>query len=285
MKVFESFLKFIKTYKSLPFTYLNYEMTYRLFGEGERVILILMGSSMFPTESYFKIISPLAKKNRILTLDYPHNIKNIKELTRIVDKLLDSLGIHQITIFGASHGGSFAQAFAYEYPHKVDRLILYNTLTKTTHMNEASKQVIQDVLAVVKELEELRKVMPLDSVKGVFLEQVETAIKDESEIDLFEYMIANYSEEDEKLQMRLIKSFIDTYSFKPEDFRHLGQNVLIFYGHDNDPFGGAELIETLVELFDHPKLEFIESDRFSLMINADELIEKFEDFINEKPLS
>ena len=145
--------------------------------------------------------------------------------------------------------------------------------------------MISDVLAVVEELEKLRKVMPLDSVKGVFLEQVEQAIKDESEIDLFEYMISKYTEQDEQLQMRLIKSFLKTYVFEKDDFEYLNHKVLILYGHDNDPFGGTDLIETLVELFGNPKLEFIDSDRFSLIVNAEELVEKVETFINEKPLN
>ncbi len=285
MRVFESYLNFIKKHESHPFEYLNHQMTYRILGKGEHVILILMGSSMFPTEAYFKILEPLAESHRILTISYPHEIKTIIELTDLVKGLLDFLSITQITIFGASHGGSFAQAFAYEYPQTVESLILYNTLTNTAHMNEGSNQMISDVLAVVKELEKLRKVMPLDSVKGVFLEQVEQAIKDESEIDLFEYMISKYTEQDERLQMRLIKSFLNTYVFKKEDFEYLSHQVLILYGHDNDPFGGTDLIETLVELFDQPKLEFIDSDRFSLIVNAEELVEKVKTFLNIKPLN
>ncbi len=285
MRIYESYLKFMKTHEPHIFESRDINLSYRLFGCKDETILILMGSSMFPTEAYFKIIEPLAENYQILTIDYPHQVLTMKQLVELVHRLITHLKIPKITIFGASHGGSLAQAFAYEYPDKVDKLILYNTLTKTIHMNETSVQIISDVLAVVKELEELRKVMPLDSVKGVFLEQVEKAIQDESEIDLFEFMITNYDEEDEKLQMRLIKSFITTYEFKPEDFEYLSQKVLILYGHDNDPFGGAELIETLVELFDQPRLEFIESDRFSLIINADELVEKVKSFIKEKPLS
>lgn len=281
MKVFEQYLSFIKTHEAHPFEYKKHKMTYRLFGHGQQVMLIMMGSSMFPSEAYLKIIEPLAEKERILLVDYPYTIQTINELVDLIKALIDDLGFEKITIFGASHGGSFAQAFAYRYPKATDKLILYNTLTHSDHMNESSKQILSDVMAVIKELEELRKVMPLDSVKGVFLNQVEAAISDESEIDLFEYMIDKYTEADEQLQMRLIKSFITTYTFSSDDFNSLEGRVLILYGHDQDPFGGSELIETLVELFKEPQLEFIESDRFSLIIDAHDLIEKVDAFMKE----
>jgi hypothetical protein len=282
MKVFESYLSFVKKHKEHTFKSNDIEINYRLFGKGEQTILILMGSSMFPTEAYFKIIEPLAEEYKILTIDYPHKIRSITQLIDLIKDLIVILEIQSMTIFGASHGGSLAQGFASIYPQYVDHLILYNTLTKSKVMNQASKQIIIDVLAVIDELEELRKTMPLDSVKGVFLEQVEQMIVDDSEIDLFEHMIVHYEEKDEQLQMKLIKSFLTTFEFSTEDFSFLGNQVLILYGHDNDPFGGSELIETLVDLFDSPHLEFIESNRFSLIINADEIVSKINYFLKEK---
>ncbi len=285
MNVFESYVSFVKKHELQTFKSKNLELNYRLFGKGKQTILILMGSSMFPTEAYFKIIEPLSENYRVLTIDYPHEVKSMMELIALIEELINALEIPSLAIFGASHGGSLAQGFACKHPSLVDHLILYNTLTKTKEMNTASKQIIIDVLKVVEELEELRKTMPLDSVKGVFLEQVEQMITDDSEIDLFEHMIVNYTEADEELQMKLIKSFLTTFEFSKNDFEFLKQNVLILYGHDNDPFGGSELIENLVELFDRPRLEFIESNRFSLIINADELVDKIKSFLNKKPLN
>ena len=273
---------FIKKHKEHTFKSNDIEMNYRFFGTGEQTILILMGSSMFPTEAYFKIIDPLSEDYRILTIDYPHEIQNMIQLIDLIKALVVSLKIENLTIFGASHGGSLAQGFASMYPDLVDHLVLYNTLTKSKEMNQASKQIIIDVLTVIDELVELRKTMPLDNVKGVFLEQVEQMIVDDSEIDLFEHMIVHYEEKDEQLQMKLIKSFLTTFEFSTEDFSFLGNQVLILYGHDNDPFGGSELIETLVDLFDSPHLEFIESNRFSLIINADEIVSKINYFLKEK---
>ena len=282
MRVFDAYLNFIKKSEQKTFESNELKLNYRYIGNGNQTILILMGSSMFPTEAYFKIIEPLAKDYKVLMIDYPYEIKNMIQLIDLIKSLIDYLKLPSLTIFGASHGGSLAQGFASKYPNLVDHLILYNTLTKSAHMNETSKQIIVDVLNVIDELEELRKTMPLDSVKGVFLEQVEQMIIDESEIDLFEHMIVKYDEKDEKLQMKLIKSFLTTFEFSKEDFQFLKRKVLILYGHDNDPFGGSELIESLVDLFDEPYLEFIESNRFSLIINADEVVNKIKYFLKEK---
>jgi len=282
MRVFEAYLNFIKKHKEHTFKSNDIEMNYRFFGTGEQTILILMGSSMFPTEAYFKIIDPLSEDYRILTIDYPHEIQNMIQLIDLIKALVVSLKIENLTIFGASHGGSLAQGFASMYPDLVDHLVLYNTLTKSKEMNQASKQIIIDVLTVIDELVELRKTMPLDNVKGVFLEQVEQMITDDSEIDLFEHMIVNYEEKDEELQMKLIKSFLTTFEFSKDDFKFLENKVLILYGHDNDPFGGSELIESLVDLFESPQLEFTQSNRFSLIINADEVVSIIKSFLNEK---
>lgn len=281
MKLYEEYKKFISDHQELVFNHQTETIKYRFFGNGEQVILVLLGSSMFPTEAYFKILIELEKTNKVLTVEYPKSIKTVKELIKIIFLLTVHLKINQINLLGASHGGGVAQAIAKHYPTHINKLILYNTLTKTKNMNTSSTEVIEHVIEAIDQLAELRQMMPLETIKSALLDQIKDVILDEETVDLFEHIIALYEEEDEKIQMGLIKDFLMHYVFEPKDFRYLSDRVMVLYSNDDDPFGGAELIETLADVLTSPRLEFIEADRFSLILDSKEFAVKINQFINE----
>ena len=280
MRLYEEYQKFIRDHEVLIFNHQTESIKYRFFGNGEQVILVLLGSSMFPTEAYFKILLELEKTNRVLTVEYPKTIKTVKELIKMISLLIPHLKIDQLNILGASHGGGVAQAIAKHHPNLVNKVILYNTLTKTKHMNPSSSEVIAHVLEAIEQLAELRKMMPLETIKSALLDQIKDVIQDEETVDLFEHIIALYKEEDEKIQMGLIKDFLTHSLFEPKDFKYLENRVMVLYSNDDDPFGGAELIETLADLLTSPRLEFIEADRFSLILDSKEFSIKINQFIN-----
>jgi pimeloyl-ACP methyl ester carboxylesterase len=280
MRLYEEYQKFISDHEVLIFNHQTESIKYRFFGKGEQVILVLLGSSMFPTEAYFKILLELEKSNRVLTVEYPKNVKTVKELIKMISLLIPHLKIDQLNILGASHGGGVAQAIAKHHPNLVNKVILYNTLTKTKHMNPSSSEVIAHVLEAIEQLAELRKMMPLETIKSALLDQIKDVIQDEETVDLFEHIIALYREEDEKIQMGLIKDFLTHFLFEPKDFKYLANRVMVLYSNDDDPFGGAELIETLADLLTSPRLEFIEIDRFSLILDSKEFSIKINQFIN-----
>ena len=280
MRLYEEYQKFIHDHEVLIFNHQTESIKYRFFGNGEQVILVLLGSSMFPTEAYFKILLELEKTNKVLTVEYPKTIKTVKELIKMISLLIPHLKIDQLNILGASHGGGVAQAIAKHHPNLVNKVILYNTLTKTKHMNPSSSEVIAHVLEAIEQLAELRKMMPLETIKSALLDQIKDVIQDEETVDLFEHIIALYKEEDEKIQMGLIKDFLTHSLFEPKDFKYLENRVMVLYSNDDDPFGGAELIETLADLLTSPRLEFIEADRFSLILDSKEFSIKINQFIN-----
>lgn len=284
MKLYEEYQKFICDHQMFCFNHQTETIKYRFFGNGQQVILVLLGSSVFPTEAYFKILIELEKTNKILTVEYPKTIKTVKELTHIIFLLITHLNIDKLNILGASHGGGIAQAIAKNHPNHVNKLILYNTLTKTKQMNPSSTEVIEHVLEAIEQLSELRKMMPLETIKSALLDQIKDVIQDEETVDLFEHIIALYQEKDEKIQMGLIKNFLTHYIFESKDFKYLSDKIMVLYSNDDDPFGGAELIETLADLFTSPRLEFIEADRFSLILDSKEFSIKINQFIQEKSI-
>jgi len=280
MKLFEAYQYFQKSHPYTKVDIQGHQVQYRIFGQGKQTILMLLGGSMFKYDAYFKLIEALEDKYQILTVDIPKDVKNIKTLIDIILEIIQKQDIDQVHVFGTSQGGGIAQVFAKEFKAQTRSLILYNTLTKTKHMNAHSIEVIDQVLEAIKELKELRKIMPLEHIKVALIDQIKQVLLDPNDTDLFEKLIMEYSEADETLQMKLIQDLLMNYTFEKADFEYLKEKSLIFYGHDDDPFGGTELIETLVDTLTHPHLEFIENDRMGLIIDPSEIVDKIKAFIN-----
>ncbi len=279
MNLHEGYLEYLNRHEWLFYQHDNEVIEYRFFGKGPKTILMLLGSSMFSSDAYYKLLEGLENDYQIITVKYPRRETTIQQIIQRLANLLEYLSIKSIYILGASHGGGLAQAFAQAYKGIVRGLILYNTLTKTKNMNTYSSEVIAQVLEAIEQLKELRKLMPLSSIKEALLAQIEELLTEHNDIELFESLISSYSEDDEKLQMDLIKDLLSNYEFEESDFDYLSDKVMVLYGHDDDPFGGTELIESLVEVLTNPRLEFIESDRFSLVLDPTEMILKIKDFI------
>jgi uncharacterized protein YecA (UPF0149 family) len=190
-------------------------------------------------------------------------------------------------MIGMSHGGGLALTFARDHASQCEGLILYNTLMCPKEQSDISSEVVRNVLSAIDQLSELRRIMPLTEIKQVLIEQIKEEIKDEDAIDLFESLIQQYTEAHERSQMSMIKDLLTSYQFSKKDFKYLNYKSLVFYGHDPDPFGGNELIEALVDTMTNPHLQYLETNRFDLIVHPDEMYEKIVEFIrsfNKKAL-
>lgn len=260
--------------------HLDHEMiSYRQFGQRKKTILLLLGGSMFSADAYFKLIMELENEYQLIMIDYPKDKQKIDLLINTISNVIRKLGIEKVYVFGTNYGGGIAQAFAKVHQEQVEGLILYNTLTKTNDMTEHAHQVINQVIEAINELNALREMMSLDTIKSALIDQINQVIFDPNDRKLYELFIGLYQEEDEKLQMNLIKDLLTRYTFSKEDFKYLKEKTLLFYAHDDDPLGGTELIETLADLYVSPNLAFVETDRFNLMINPFQMANYIKSFI------
>lgn len=279
MTLFEMYQSFLNTHPIQKKLYNGQEIKYRLFGHGNQMILALLSGSMLKTNAYFKMLSSFEVEYQVMTLEMPSELIKMDHLADVIHYVLKSLEIDQVYLLGASFGGSIAQVFAKKYPSFVQGMILYNTLTQTNLMNEHSKWVISQVLEAIHQIKELRKLMPLSAIKDALINQISEALSNPRDLDVFEALIHEYTEHDEKVQMALILDLLTNYHFKKEDFSFLKQRVLVLYGNDDDPFGGTELIETLADVLTEPILKFIEADKLSLVIDPNPLIKEVKTFI------
>lgn len=279
MNTINQYQAFIKKYPKKAFHYRGDVLNYRLFGTGEKLIVLLIGSSMFSSEAYFKLQEELSARAQVLTIEDISMKISIERIVDCLSYLIKLLNYRKVTLLGMSHGGGLAQAFARDHASQTEGLILYNTLTKPKKHNDVSEKVIEGVLNSIQELKDLRKIMPLNTIKTALLDQIKEAISNEDDYDLFELLVSKYTETDEKQQMEIIKDLLTNYVFEKADFKYLNYKSLIFYGYDDDPFGGSDLIESLVDNMTNPVLRFIETDRFQLILEPQPMVNAIFEFM------
>ena len=103
-------------------------------GEAGTVIILLHGI-MSTAEVWLANIPSLAENHRVYAMDLPgFGLTDkvpayfISEGARFVDDFMKIQNIDRATLIGNSMGGGFALQYAIDYPDKVDRLVLVDSL-------------------------------------------------------------------------------------------------------------------------------------------------------------
>ena len=120
----------IKTVKSENFT-----MKYISFGQGDETFVILPGLS---TESVMKSADLVADQYDDMTEDFtiylfdrrenlPEGLYTIKDMAEDTAEAMTELGLHDVSLFGASQGGMIAEMITICHPDLVKDLILGST--------------------------------------------------------------------------------------------------------------------------------------------------------------
>ncbi|GAA2305693.1 alpha/beta hydrolase [Streptomyces kunmingensis] len=111
----------------------GYRRAYRAAGEGPAMVLIHgIGDS---SATWDPLIAQLADSHRVIAPDLlghgasekPRADYSVAAYANGVRDLLGVLGIERVTLVGHSFGGGVAMQFAYQYPERVDRLVLVST--------------------------------------------------------------------------------------------------------------------------------------------------------------
>ncbi|MGW2340448.1 alpha/beta fold hydrolase [Streptomyces sp. NPDC001661] len=111
----------------------GYRRAYRIAGEGPAVLLIHgVGASCAHWED---CIDTLARRHTVIAPDllgHGHSAKpradySVAAYANGLRDLLGVLGIDRVTLVGHSFGGGVAMQFAYQFPERVDRLVLIST--------------------------------------------------------------------------------------------------------------------------------------------------------------
>lgn len=108
----------------------GHRVTYRRAGKGP--VLLLLHGITSSSVTWDKVIGPLAKRFTVIAPDLlghglsakPRGDYSLGAYASGVRDLLVALGIDSATIVGHSLGGGVAMQFSYQYPEKVDRMVL-----------------------------------------------------------------------------------------------------------------------------------------------------------------
>ncbi|WP_426348807.1 alpha/beta fold hydrolase [Alloiococcus sp. CFN-8] len=120
------------------FDFKGKQVYYEAIGEG-KPILILNGI-MMSTASWGIFVEAFSKNNKLILVDFLDQGKSEKLegldydqglQSELILELLKELSMDKINIVGISYGGEVAQRFAIENPDIVERLLLFNTTSKT----------------------------------------------------------------------------------------------------------------------------------------------------------
>jgi pimeloyl-ACP methyl ester carboxylesterase len=111
----------------------GHQVAYRDQGRGDTVLLVhgMAGSS----RTWRDVLPSLAEHHRVLAPDLvghgrsekPPGDYSLGAFANLLRDLLDALEIEKVTIVGQSLGGGIALQFAYQFPERVDRLVLVSS--------------------------------------------------------------------------------------------------------------------------------------------------------------
>lgn len=115
----------------------NFDLHYKEYGEGEKVIILIHGFGA-STYSFRDIFKPLSNYYKVYAIDLPgfgltervpsknlsFNPYSRSGQIEVVKRFLDSIGVKKVIILGHSMGGGVATYFTIKYPEYTEKLII-----------------------------------------------------------------------------------------------------------------------------------------------------------------
>jgi len=206
------------------------------------------------------IIPKLAAKHREIALDLlnygqsekPRNADvSINAQSRMIIQFMDALGMRRADMVGHDIGGGVAQLIAVNYPEKVRKLVLIDSVCFDSwpipEFEALQKPEAESAMSLEDFVSMMRGFMP----KGVRNKSVMT----EEVIDLY---LAPWSTEDGKRAFfrnlrRLNKEYTQAIA---DELKNLPHQTLVMWG-ENDPFQKPEYANKLAEAIPNAELVWI----------------------------
>jgi pimeloyl-ACP methyl ester carboxylesterase len=207
----------------------NTKWEYISCGKGRKTLLLLPGGIRF-ADTWFKLITALEDKYRIISPTYPA-LPTIAELTRGIFTILKSEHVDEVQVLGTSFGGWVAQYFVRHYPDAVKTLILSNTSRPDT-ISSALIRISQVFTSIYPErlLQSAFKKRLLSLFSGSDREFWEAYLEEVS---------VNTKRADIKAQQKCTYD-MTTYTFSENDLNNWHGRILILESDDDPAFKELE---------------------------------------------
>ncbi|MBM7461255.1 alpha/beta fold hydrolase [Rhodococcus coprophilus] len=159
----------------------GYRRAFRMAGSGPALLLIHgIGDD---SSTWQEVIPHLAEKYTVIAPDLlghgrsdkPRADYSVAAYANGMRDLLSVLGIEKVTVVGHSLGGGVAMQFAYQFPGKVERLVLVSSGGVTKDVHPVLRMVSVPVVSEVLKLLRLPGAMPAMRLAGSALGQLNSS--------------------------------------------------------------------------------------------------------------
>ena len=132
----------------------NFTMPYFKFGNGKRNLVIIPGLSI---QSVMGAANTVAAEYGLMENDFTVYVfdrredlpdsYSIHDMAKDTASAIASLGLSEVSIFGASQGGMISMVIAIEHPELVSKLVLGST---SAHIKDAQSKVLENWIELAK---------------------------------------------------------------------------------------------------------------------------------------
>ena len=200
-----------------------------------------------------------AQKYSVITLDYSPDYPDMQTLTDAIAELLKKLNVKAVLV-GQSLGGFIAQIIAKNHPDVVEGLVLSNTGTLSSELDEEGRKHFDDMLKAIDKSLFIMKLLPFGIVKkmikkGVLNKTQGQLSEQETEImaEFCDEMVQSLTKKYEIHMTLLLKDLQNHQNMERIYFARYAGKVLLILSSDDDTFNDS-IRQTLISVMPSPKV-------------------------------
>lgn len=259
---------------------------YRYYkNEQSEVTVVLLTGGIGLSDLFLFHFEEFAKSYSVITFDYPIDYSTNQELCDAIAELLRSLHVRAYLI-GQSLGGFIAQIIAMQHPDVVEGLILSNTGTLSTELDQVGEKCLLDMLKQIDKLLLLLKYLPFRIVKRFMKKAVLSNVEPEFENDIVNEFVNEMMYSLTKkytLHMNyLLKDLKNHWTMEKTSFLRYQNHVLLILSADDLTFNYS-VKQALIDLMPNPiVITDICGGHLALLLEIDHYAKAIKDFIESR---
>ena len=224
-----------------------------------------------------------SKDFSVITFDYQQQFENNQDLAAAVAELLTRLHIKGWLV-GQSLGGIVAQIIAKNFPQVVEGMVLSNTCSLSSNMNEKAYEHLMKMFQNIQKSKKLLAFTPFGQYKKLMKKVIlknQTEGFTEKEIKLIEglcdIMIELINKPYVIHMLDLLTDLKKHFGHTPTDFAYLKNRVLLILSEDDETFT-KDCKKALIEIMPEPTvITNLTGGHMALLVR----LEKYTDIVSE----
>lgn len=258
---------------------------YRLGGNGEKTVVLLVGG-LGISDAFYNLFTGFAKSFTVLTFDYPAETCRNSVLADGILAFIRTLGLNKVFFVGQSYGGLLAQVIAKRHPENVAGLVLSNTGCLDADMAEETKRPMLQMREGLKKSVLLTRLVPVSLLRGKLLKRMDKHLlhctPDEKMYltELYKFMFAKLTNKHERNMCSLMIDLENETDIGKSDYAYLDKKVLLLLSEDDQTFGDL-IKQALIEMMPNPVINTgISGGHLALLLKTDLYIRTVTEFID-----